>query len=118
MCRGPIASAIAGLILGSAVPVAAYAQATTVQGRCLFVLDGKTILNGGCPIQLQRGGGFTVGSSQRGGYFATVQPLRDGIADGYWNEERFANHAHTGIGTLRRNDACWTNDRAIVCAWR
>jgi len=109
--------AVIGLALG-VMAGPAVAQTANVQGRCLFVLDGKTILNGPCPIQLHRGGGFTVGSSQRGGYFAIVQPSGDGSADGYWNEDQFANHAHTSIGTLKRNDACWTSERAIICAWR
>ena len=43
--------------------------------------------------------------------------LSNGIAEGSWNGEAYAGHAHDFLGTLYREDACWVNDIASVCAW-
>ena len=32
------------------------------------------------------------------------------------DEERWAGHAHAALGRLARNDACWSNASATVCA--
>lgn len=92
--------------------------AVAAPGRCLLIVDGKTYLNGPCPIEVSKGGSFTIGAGPSLDYFAIVTMTDQGYAKGFWNEERGASHAHTDLGDLWRNDACWTNDKAIVCAWR
>lgn len=87
-------------------------------GKCLLVVDGRTYLNGPCPVSIDKDGSFSVGTGPRASYFAYVNVDGSGSAKGYWNEERAATHAHSDLGDLRRNGACWTNERAIVCAWR
>jgi hypothetical protein len=101
-----------------AVAMMASGAAWAVPGRCLLVVDGKTYLNGPCKVETRSGGNFQVLSSGRLTYFANVSLTGDNEANGFWNEEMGANHAHTPLGSLRRNDACWANDKAIVCAWR
>lgn len=100
------------LILAIAMVASGAAAAAD---RCLLVVDGRTYINGPCRITLSPGGSFQAASNL---YFADVQVTASGRADGNWNEEPGARHAHTSIGELMRNDACWTNSRAIVCAWR
>ncbi|MGO4738651.1 hypothetical protein AB4099_19035 [Bosea sp. 2KB_26] len=101
-----------------AMAMVASGTAMAAPGRCLLVVDGKTYLNGPCPVDVSKDGGFSIGTGPKASYFAYVTIDRPGVAKGYWNEERGASHAHTDLGELRRNDACWTNDKAIVCAWR
>jgi len=55
--------------------------------------------------------------TSRGDTFAQVNVTRPGLAGGWWNEERWAGHAHSPLGRLARNDACWSNEAATVCAW-
>ena len=92
--------------------------AMAAPGRCLLVVEGKTYLNGPCPIDVQPDGSFSVGTGPKPSFFAYVIVDEPGVATGSWNEDRGSTHAHTDLGKLRRNDACWTNEKAIVCAWR
>ncbi len=101
-----------------ALAVLMAGAASAAPGKCLLVVDGKTYLNGPCPIDLSKDGSFSIGTGPRATYFAYVNVDRPGFATGSWNEERGASHAHSDLGRLRRNDACWVNERAIVCAWR
>lgn len=100
------------LVVAIAVMVSGAAWAAD---RCLLVVDGRTYINGPCRISVSPGGSFQAASKL---YFADVQLNGSGAASGYWNEEPGAGHAHTRLGELVRNDACWTNEKAIVCAWR
>lgn len=102
------------LIIGLALMVSGAAVAAP--GRCLLVVDGNTYLNGPCPIEIGRSGSATIGGGGR--FFGVVIPNGDGSGKGYWNEEPGARHAHTDLGEVRRNGACWTNERAILCGWR
>lgn len=101
-----------------AVSMLVAGAASAAPGRCLLVVDGRTYLNGSCPVELLPGGSFMVGAGRGARYFAQVNVDGKTDASGYWNEEPGATHAHSSLGNLRRNDACWVNDRAIVCAWR
>ncbi len=87
-------------------------------GRCLLVVDGKTYLSGRCKITMEKDGSFQIlNTGRKLTYFAQVQIDESG-ATGYWNEEKGANHAHTPLGDLTRDGACWVNRRAKICAWR
>ena len=86
-------------------------------GRCRLVVDGKTYITGACRIEIENGGSFQIYDLKKFGYFAYVN-VSGNTAEGYWNEERGANHAHSPLGTLTRDGACWKNDRAKICAWR
>lgn len=86
-------------------------------GRCLLVVDGKSYITGACRIEIDNGGSFQIYDLKKQGYFAYVN-VSGNTAEGYWNEARGANHAHSPLGTLTRDGACWKNDRAKVCAWR
>ncbi len=101
-----------------AIAMVASGTAWAAPGRCLLVVDGKTYLNGVCKVELRSGGNFQILSPGKLTYFANVSLSGDAQANGFWNEDMGANHAHTPLGILQRNDACWTNERAIVCAWR
>lgn len=95
-------------------------QASAKPGKCLLVVDGKTYISGRCEIELYKDGtgSFQITEIRKGGrYFAQVLIDNNG-ASGYWNEERGANHAHTPLGELTRDGACWKNGRARVCAWK
>jgi len=89
-------------------------------GTCLLEVGGRTFIDGPCEIDLETDGSFVVRSLRAGevDYFAYV--LMDGgnQATGYWNEEPGASHAHSPLGTLTRDGACWRNATAKVCAWR
>ena len=94
------------------------AQART--GRCVLQVKGQTYLHGPCDIINQDNhGSFSigVGDVRRSRYFAYVLMEDDG-AHGYWNETPDASHAHTDLGRLKRDGACWRNQDARVCAYR
>ena len=56
-------------------------------------------------------------ASPDGRFFAQVLMDRPGQGTGWWNETPFAGHAHSPLGKLRRDDACWVNQCVSVCAW-
>ena len=89
---------------------------------CRLVVDGKTYVDGPCnyhPHVYEHGsdGSFDI-TSLSNGMFAYVLRNADGSADGWWPGPNGATHAHTSLGTLRRDGACWENSHASVCAWR
>ena len=91
-------------------------------GQCVLQVDGRTYLNGPCPITLDKGGDFTVGSdsNRTSKYFAmvSIEDKTAGTATGFWNGTDAESHAHDPLGTLTRQGACWVNKRAKVCATR
>lgn len=84
---------------------------------CLLVVQGQELIRGRCSFTpLDSDGSFTI-SGLNGKWFAYVLVESPGRAQGYWNGTPFAGHAHTPLGALHREDACWLNDTASVCAW-
>ena len=89
-------------------------------GRCVIEVKQKTYLSGTCEIKVNDNrGSFSVGAGEkhRSRYFAYVNMEEDG-AHGYWNETPDSSHAHTSLGILMRDGACWKNDTARVCAYK
>jgi hypothetical protein len=89
-------------------------------GRCLLEVNKKKYLNGSCAITMENDGGFLIGASetQPVTYFAIISVTGKDVSEGFWNEEKGANHAHTPLGNLVRKGACWQNQKAKVCAWK
>lgn len=85
---------------------------------CKLFIDGVRYISGKCFFStiIDRSGSFQI-MPGNGKYFAQVHVTSPGIANGYWNEDVYANHAHSSLGELMREGACWTNERVSVCAW-
>lgn len=84
---------------------------------CKLVVDGIEFISGVCRFTpIGRDGSFQI-TSGNGQYFAQVMTEAPGVGIGYWNEERYASHAHSILGELAQLDACWVNARVSVCAW-
>lgn len=90
------------------------------EGKCLLEVHQKKYLNGPCEVSMESDGGFTIGASETKPitYFAIVEVTGKNRAEGFWNEEEGATHAHTSLGDLVRQGACWQNAQAKVCAWK
>jgi hypothetical protein len=86
------------------------------QARCKLVVSGKTYIDGACLFRPMSGDGSFSIIANAEDYFAYVNKTPDGMR-GSWNEEAFAGHAHTDLGILQRDGACWNNTHAQVCAW-
>lgn len=98
------------LVLSSAGLPAAAATAD-----CFMSVGGRIILDGPCRFESFPGGSFTMGNDA---YFAQVNVEKNGAAEGFWNEEKGATHAHTRLGDLTRKGGCWENRSARLCAWK
>lgn len=90
------------------------------RGKCLLEVNKQKYLNGRCTVSVQDDGGFSIGASETEPvtYFAVVSVTGKDAGEGFWNEEKGANHAHTPLGKLTRKGACWQNTNARVCAWK
>jgi hypothetical protein len=89
-------------------------------GKCVLQVKQKTYLNGPCEIAItDKAGSFTIGVSETrpSPYFAYVSIDADG-ATGFWNETPDASHAHTSLGKLTRDRACWKNKTTRICAYK
>lgn len=107
---------VLGLALGLH-PGAASAKT----GGCTLQVDGRTYLDGPCNVDLDADGSFSIGTRDartRSRHFAMVnRDTASGTAEGYWNgTDPRSTHAHSPLGALRREGACWVNERARVCA--
>ncbi len=86
---------------------------------CYFEADGNILIQGRCHFVPQGGGSFRVfDTAPNFTYFANVLVGAQSQADGYWNGEPGANHAHAPLGKLIRVGGCWVNQRTRVCAWK
>lgn len=85
-------------------------------GKCLMSIGDKTYINGPCRYRMEGGGSFTMLDKPVPDWFAMVN-VNGATADGFWNEDKGANHAHSPLGTLTRKGACWQNKRAKLCLW-
>ena len=84
---------------------------------CRLIVDGSEYISGRCRFRpMGNDGSFQI-MGGNGKYFAQVHVSVPGSGTGYWNQEAYANHAHSDLGDLTREGACWTNERASVCAW-
>ncbi len=85
------------------------------EGRCRLAIGGKNYIDGRCWVRLEPDGSFQIMSLDEQ-YFA--QLLRDGPGGvGHWNKTPGSTHAHTTLGNMTRNGACWSNAEAAICAW-
>ena len=87
-------------------------------GRCKLVVAGKSIIDGYCLIEMSQDGSFKIRNEGQLKHFAVVLLDESDFATAYWNEEIGANHAHSVLGAVSRNGACWENSQASICAWR
>jgi len=104
-----------------ACAISAAQAAHPVRGKCVLQVKGVSYIDGPCDIYLEKDGNFQIHTIKGRLYFADVSLDRDasGTADGFWNGTiPGADHAHTHLGTLTRQDGCWVNEQAKICAWR
>lgn len=84
---------------------------------CLLHVKGFEAIRGECEFTPTNTDGSFIISSYNGKYFAYVIITRKGVADGYWNGTPYASHAHNSLGRLYREEGCWVNNLASVCAY-
>jgi hypothetical protein len=108
------------LLIATLLFAATVAGAEIDKGRaagCVLVVRGQDVIRGECMFTpLDVDGSFQI-SAYDGTYFAYVTVVRKGVAEGYWNEDPHATHAHAPLGELHREVACWVNGIASVCAY-
>lgn len=107
-----------GFLLGSAVLTMAVTAAEARPAKCLLEVGGIAYIDGPCDFDPDRrgDGSFKIMASD-GMYFAYLNVEGAGVAVGYWNEEPGANHAHTPLGKLTRDGACWIGEGVKLCVW-
>jgi len=89
-------------------------------GQCVLAVGGSTYIDGDCNVTMSADGSFQIYSSDSSPthHFAFVNVASSGKAAGYWNGIEQSSHAHEPLGMLERDEGCWNNDHATVCAWR
>lgn len=117
-----IFAAFAAAVLVMPASTAAQDGQTDIS-RCIIEVDGKVWQDGPCRFaELGDDGSFSVqgkGGKKEPVSFAYVYPADGDVpAQGFWNGTQRGNHAHDRLGDLVHDGACWTNERARVCAWR
>lgn len=83
--------------------------------RCTLEVNGISYIQGPCKGYLEDDGGFQITKKD---YFAVVNLQEPNKAEGFWNEEAGATHAHSPLGILQREGACWKNKNASICVWK
>ena len=105
-------------LLGAAVSTMAVTAAEARPAKCLLDVGGTVYIDGPCDFEPDRSGdGSFMIMAPDAMYFAYLNVEAVGIAAGYWNGEPGANHAHTPLGTLTRDGACWIGEGVKLCAW-
>lgn len=105
-----------GMILAAAVAALAPTFGAARPAQCYVEVDGAVVMDGPCDFTaLGRDGSFQVAASKDEWFQVTV--TAPGLAEGWWSSPRWATEAQASLGRLARNDACWSNAAATVCAW-
>lgn len=108
--------ALAYWIGGAALFLLASASlASAKPAECLLEVRSTAYINGRCEWVPEKDGSFTMSA---GAYFATLLVDAPGVGQGYWNEDPKGTHAHASLGEMRRDQACWVNATARICAWK
>lgn len=97
--------------------VLAATAANARPATCYLAVGDSVLIDGPCDFEPLYGDGSFQINGYDGQYFALVSILGNGIAEGWWNLEPYGQNAQGRMGTLYRNDACWSNDFVTVCAW-
>lgn len=104
----------------AAALLAGTGAASAKMGGCTLQA-GRTCLDGPCNMDLEVGGGFSIGT---GGARSRVARDLNATAQGYWNGTEGGSHAHDSLGQLRRQGACCERAReglragCAIRAWR
>ena len=102
-------------VVGMAVLVAASVQARPAE--CLLEVGAQTYIDGPCDFRsLDEGSGSFQITSADQSYFAFLYVEGADGGTAYWNEIAGASHAHTPLGALTRDGACWVNTATRICA--
>lgn len=80
---------------------------------CELTVNGRTYIRGQCQFDAEADGSFRINGQD---YFAYVNVTAPGVADASWNADPASTHAHTRIGEVRRQGACWVGANARICA--
>ncbi|MET4104648.1 hypothetical protein ABIE58_004107 [Roseovarius sp. MBR-78] len=90
--------------------------ASAKPASCVLEVGGQSYIEGPCSFERlsDDDGSFKI-MGAAGDYFAYVYVEGD-RATAHWNEIAWANYAHTPLGQLRRDGACWISDAARICA--
>ena len=89
---------------------------------CMLRIEGVIYDAAPCNLNSQDGdiirfGHLTLEDHQ--GYWVYLIEREDGRYDGFWNEDFGANHAHTSLGVLTREDRagsdCFSNQSTLLC---
>lgn len=89
------------------------ARAAPRPADCELTVNGRTYIRGQCQFDADADGSFRVNGQD---YFAYVNVTAPGVADASWNADPASTHAHTRIGEVRRQGACWVGANARICA--
>ncbi|MBP7705591.1 MAG: hypothetical protein KA105_09955 [Caulobacter sp.] len=129
------------LLLLSAMPMNAVASEQRLgeghnRGRCLLIVDGKTLISGKCGYRITKGGEFYIAGprqvyegldyprcpapgesasgcgamQQSNDYWARVWKEPDGTWTGYGNADIRATHGSIVYRTLARQGACYVGE--------
>lgn len=103
---------VSGLgLAASAVP------AVATPASCVLEVEGKPYIDGQCSFErLSRDDGSFKIMGAAGDYFAYVYVEGENRATAHWNEIAGVNRAHTPLGALTRDGACWISDTVRICA--
>jgi hypothetical protein len=91
-------------------------SAHAAPASCVLEVGGQPFINRPCTFELLTGdaGSFKI-MDMVGDYFAYVYVEGD-AATAHWNETAGVDRAHTPLGALQRDGACWTSDTVRICA--
>lgn len=117
----PMAVVLVMLVMTASM-MASPVEAEEQGPSCLIRIDGAIYDAAPCNLNSEdddiiRFGHLTLEDHQ--GYWVYLIRREDGRYDGFWNEDFGANHAHTSLGILSREDRegsdCFSNQSALLC---
>lgn len=102
--------------------IASPGRAEEQGSSCLLRIDGAIYDAAPCNLNSEDGDIIRFGHltlEAQAGYWVYLIRREDGRYDSFWNEDFGANHAHTSLGVLSREDRggsdCFSNQNTLLC---
>ncbi|WP_429807505.1 hypothetical protein [Ensifer sp. B1-9] len=117
-------AALCAIVAGSASVAAAEEVSTVatdevvIPAKCLLQIKGVKYITGRCDFRPTGEGDFVLQGRDYFTYVFVSTQDAPNMAEAHWNGRPSSTHAHSPLGKLTRDGACWVSETAKICAWK
>ena len=101
------------------VATSAFPEIKTWEAHCFLKINGKSVVEGGCVVNLEETGGVAlefVGKNKQQSVWVTTLYNDNGAIDSDHGVAKWMNvHEIKSLGEVHQKESCWKNQRVEIC---